>query len=136
MICIRDLIVEESKFTNITMFDNIITYLKTLPELVEAFGILDYDSSALRPKNLLQGEDYEVCAHVNTGSCEGIYIDCYLKSKDNVIDLGTIKTLEEGMDGYIKLGQIAGAFVLAGDNYLWFNEHKFKLKEEGECVGN
>ena len=136
MICIKDLIVEEHEFTNITMYNTIVTYLKTLPELASAFEILDYDMPASKQEELIQDTDYEVFAHVNTGGCEGIYIDCYLKNKDNVIDLGTVKTLEEGMDGYIKLGQIAGAFVLAGDNYLWFNEHKFKLKEEGGCVGN
>lgn len=136
MICIKDLIVEDGKFTNIEMFDTIITYLKTLPELAEAFEILDYHMSELRPVDLLQSEDYDVYAHVNTGGCEGIYIDCYLKNRNGIVKLGTVKTLEEGMDGYIKLGQIAGAFVLAGDNYLWFNDHKFKLKEEGDCVGN
>ena len=126
MICIKELIVEDGEFTNITMFNAIIEYLKQLPELINAFEILDYYMSALRPEELIQDADYEVCAHVNTGGCEGIYIDCYLKNKETVISLGTLKTLEEGMDGYIKLGQIAGAFVLAGDNYLWFNDHKFK----------
>lgn len=136
MICIKELIIEEGRFTNVEMFDTIIKYLRTLPELVPSFEILDYEMSTLRLVDLVQNEDYEVFAHVNTGGCEGVYIDCYLKNKDNVIDLGTIKTLEERMEGYIKLGQLAGAFVLAGDNYLWFNEHKFKLKEEGDCVGN
>lgn len=128
MICIKELIVEDGSFTNITMFNTVIEYLKTLPELVEAFEILDYASSALRPVDLVQDADYEVFAHVNTGGCEGIYIDCYLKDGDQTIDLGTFKTLAEDMSGYIKLGQIAGAFVLAGDNYLWFNDYKFKLK--------
>ena len=128
MICIKELIIEDGDFTNITMFNTVVEYLKTVTELSDAFDILDYDCVARQSVDLLQDEDYEVFAHVNTGGCEGIYIDCYLKYRDSTIALGTFKTLEEGMEGYIKLGKLAGAFVLAGDNYLWFNEHKFKLK--------
>lgn len=137
MICIKDLIVEKGEFTNATMFEFIIEYLKTLPELMDAFEILDYTSTEWRRVcDLTQDTDYEAFAHVNTGGCEGIYIDFYLQNEEERIDLGTMKTLAEVMDGYIKLGQIAGAFILAADNYLWFNEHKFKLKEKekGDCI--
>lgn len=129
MICIKELIVEEDEFTNATMFETIIKYLQTLPELKSAFEILDYISTEWRCIcNLMQDTDYKVFTNVNTGGCEGIYIDFFLKEDDKIINLGVIKTLEESMEGYIKLGQIAGAFVLAADNYLWFNEHKFRLK--------
>lgn len=130
MICIKELIVEGDKFTNATMFETVIKYLETLPELTSAFAILDYTAmERFHVCDLVQDANYGVFAHINTGGCEGIYIDFYLQNKDKKIDLGVMKTLEEGMDGYIKLGQIAGAFVLAADNYIWFNEHKFKSKE-------
>ena len=128
MICIRELIIEDGDFTNITMFNTIVKYLESVRELSDAIHILDYNLAARRPVDLVQDKDYEIFAHVNTGGCEGIYIDCYLENGDEKIALGTFKTLEEGMEGYMLLGKLAGAFVLAGDNYLWFNEHKFKLK--------
>lgn len=128
MICIKELIIEDGEFTNITMFNTVVEYLKSLDALSDAIDILDYNFAARRPVDLIQDRDYEIFTHVNTGGCEGVYIDCYLENGDEKIALGTFKTLEEGMEGYMLLGKLAGTFVLAGDNYLWFNEHKFKLK--------
>ena len=42
------------------------------------------------------------------------------------IHLGTIKTLDEGLDAYMKMGKIAGAFTCIGEMYLWKNYKKLR----------
>ena len=108
------------------MFQKVWQLIKKLPELKKVVKIIDYAIS----------DGYKECvcsvvgtcnvfAVVNTGGSEGIYINYYLEKNDpedtRVLWLGTIKTLEEDMDAYIKMGMLSGALTKIGELFLFYN---------------
>ena len=116
-------------------FDRIVEVMHDLPELKDAFSHLDYVSSRsyLDPDLSLDDnlEFDHVEAIVNTGGNEGIYIDCKLilydvKSRSCVKrDFGTLKTLNEGITGYMEMGKLAGAFTYVAELYFLLNGSLF-----------
>lgn len=128
----------KTDFSANDIFERVADYLKTVPELEEPHRILDYALPEGRDNGLSRaiengGEMLRIRADVNTGGSEGVYIDCYAvvecSSEDGCdsklitrdFRLGTYKTLYEDMDAYIKMGQIAGAFVMAAETYIAMN---------------
>lgn len=130
MIFVKEpMLVEEKKapITNQDMFNAIVNMLKTKSEYNEAAAILDYANPCYKEIPLRTESCYpEIIAAVNPGGSEGIYIDWYLKYKFEGFRIGTFKTLDESMDGYIAMGKISGMLIWASEQYLSFNDGKIE----------
>ena len=117
--------VDITSITSETMFSKVWNYVSNLPELKEAVSILDYAIPCSRSVKILlqECETFAVEAQVNTGGSEGVYIDFFIRhsiEKRNTA-IGTLKTLHEGMDAYIKMGMIAGALIHSSEQFLYYN---------------
>lgn len=119
--------------TNETMGRKILEALRTTEEFQELDKILDYANVARWDIEELHYQvvwNSQIIAVVNTGGSEGIYIDWFLKCKNyETIQIGTLKTLQEGFDGYRKMGEICGMLVMATEAFIYENDDLF-LKEE------
>ena len=123
----RNALTEKKSVNAETMFNTVNAHLEMLPELANAFKILDYSiaerhSTALERAIKEKKELWKVEAVVNTGGSEGVYVDCnVLLYPEGKCRLGTYKTLEEDTPAYIQMGMIAGAFTTIAEKYLWVN---------------
>lgn len=115
------------------LFRTVWAYLSSMEELASSISCIDYALADSSSPALFSPEYDLVRAIVETGGSEGIYIDCYLeisgygrREGKSRIHLGTIKTLDEGLDAYMKMGKIAGAFTCIGEMYLWKNYKKLR----------
>lgn len=90
------------------------------PDYANAIEILDYNLCRNGEVLTKDMTDLPVFAWVNTGGCEGIYIDWYLgRNREHYI--GTFKTLEEDSEAYGKMGLIAGYLTRATEVFMWKN---------------
>lgn len=97
-------------------------YICKAPELTEAVAILDYSKLSWGQDNSVFSEEDQIFCIVNTGGSEGVYVDCILKDREgNKRNLATYKTLVCGLDAYIKMGMIAGAFTKLAEEYMLVN---------------
>ena len=134
-----DVLIEPEKvlITPGQLFRTVWAYLSSMEELASSISCIDYalaDDSSLTS---LSAEYDLVRAIVETGGSEGIYIDCCLdisgyggRGKRPLIHLGTIKTLDENLDAYMKMGNIAGAFTCIGEMYLRKNCERIEEAEK------
>ena len=121
---------KKSPITNNDMFYTIKKMLETkYEEYASAASILDY-AIPCHNEVPLKSETWfpEIIANVSPGSNEGIYIDWLLQFEDEKIRIGTLKTLEESIDGYIAMGKISGMLIWASDQYLVTNDKKIAGK--------
>lgn len=104
------------------LYTEVDAYICKAPELKAAVDTLDYSKLSWGQSNSVFSEEDQVLCIVNTGGSEGVYMDCLLKDRDgNKRNLATYKTLECGLDAYIKMGMIAGAFTKLAEEYMWVN---------------
>jgi hypothetical protein len=124
---------KKGKITTKIMGDKVLEALKTVEEFQKLETILDYTNIAnFNIEPLTYSEAWYSCviAYVKTGCSEGIYIDWYLLVADHTTRyIGTLKTLDEGFDGYKNMGAIAGMLVMATEAFIYENDKLF-LKEE------
>lgn len=117
--------VDNTSITAEVMFAKVWNYVSGLPVLKEAVELLDYAIPCSRSVGTLLQEcdSLDVEAEVNTGGSEGVYVDFYLRHSTGkrTIAIGTLKTLDEDMDAYIKMGMIAGALIHTGEQFLFYN---------------
>ena len=105
------------------LFDAVNACIKHEPMISDAVAILDYGmlSDHFNENDQINEESAVLC-YVSTGGSEGVYVDCMIKSGDeSPRHLATYKTLDEGLDAYIKMGMIAGAFTLLAEEYICAN---------------
>lgn len=112
------------------MLQKVMDVANKIPELEKACKSLDYalPESLGRDNNWqiispnISIDDCSVDVFVNTGSSEGMYLDCYLVTEDNEKkSFATLKTLDEGLEAHMNMGQLAGAIMYLGDWYLCAN---------------
>lgn len=106
------------------MFRVVWQFVSCMSELKEEVESLDYAiaGSGAKPK-LCDIAELDVVALVNTGGSEGVYIDWYLydRKENQRHKVGTLKTLEEGMEAYIKMGKLSGILTWASEYFLCCN---------------
>lgn len=110
----------------ITVFNEVMEYLKRNPGFRKATEILDYaipgqNSKMEIDEKAMAAGMYEVNAVVNTGGSEGIYVDWFFRNIENntKVKIGTLKTLEENIEAYSEMGKMAGMLIFASEELLW-----------------
>lgn len=99
----------------------LINALETMyPELYDKmdYVIMPHDANYLLQSN----HDY-FRASIVTGGNEGVYVDLDLyDSKSKCMKSCVVaKTLDDGIEGYQAIGQLAGVLTSFGDDFLWYN---------------
>lgn len=121
--------VDDMEETVINM-DEIFTYadgcIHSEPKLEKAVKALDYSLGGQKYLLGVVNDLYVECL-VNPGASEGVYVDCFLRSvsEGKRTHLGTYKTLDEGIDAFILMGEIAGAFTCFAEQKLYHRERRF-----------
>lgn len=101
------------------LFDHVNDVLKKQISLKEPVETLEYGNLCRGSSGPLPADAMEVFCIVNVGSCEGIYVDCYLRTEGGETKLFALyKTLGESLDAFIKMGMLAGAFTKLAGEYL------------------
>ena len=100
-----------------------------------AENIMDYALPESLYNRTITCYDFDFQAIVNTGSSEGIYIDCLLNghfddSKDVHVKAGTFKTLRCDVEAYKIMGELAGAMIAYSDIYVNQNIERYTPDEE------
>ena len=114
----------KNPITNCVMFQTVVDWLKDISlEFQEYLKTLDYyQTSTYREQELIQyGNAMDIHAHVNPGGSEGVYLDWYWttgKPNDKPIDIGTFKTLDEGIHAYEIMGAIAGLLTFGSWRFI------------------
>lgn len=111
---------DSNTVTTTDMFNSVWQIVRAMPELKEAVDCLDYAIPASDVVQVKQvAEDSRLLVYVNAGGSEGVYVDAKLCSKERGwIDIGTLKTLEEGPAAYRKMGQLCGVLTWAFERCL------------------
>ena len=108
----------------------------------EVDPILEYNSARCYGGDVdIEISDYQFDfqAVVKFGSCEGIYVDCYIsgifqedQEEPKRIHCGTIKTLETSLDVMQKMGKLCGSLVFCANEVIKDNIDLYSPKEEIE----
>ena len=88
--------------------------------------IIDYALPEGHDKREFTRYEFDFMAMPNKGGSEGIYIDCWLQGKfddsgDKRCKIATIKTLEEGINGFRLMGELSGLLIYYAGIYV--NQH-------------
>lgn len=106
--------------TTTDMFNSVWQIVSAVSELEEAVKCLDYanpERSGVRLKDVV--EDTRLLVYVNEGGSEGVYIDALLRSSNGTCyEIGTLKTLEEGPEAFMKMGLLSGILTWGFERYL------------------
>ena len=100
-------------------------YVEGLDEAKEAVGILDYWSlsrAEINNSTLDADDTREVVGHVNTGGNEGVYLDVFVRTRTDEVQVMTLKTLDEDIRAYALMGMLSGLIYMAGEVYLYAND--------------
>jgi hypothetical protein len=88
-------------------------------------------------KGKLCSYEFDMLPIVNFGGSEGIYIDCSLRGKfdengRNVLHIGTLKTLRTDLDACKTMGELCGALMYHGSQFVNENLYLFDSTESIE----
>lgn len=113
---------KEGKATYEDLFNKVYDCIKSELSLQLCVDILDYAQFDQDCNDVeLPVDDFYIEVIVNTGASEGIYMDCFTFDVSRRSSFGTLKTLEDDLDAYIKMGMIAGAFTCLAEQYWRFH---------------
>lgn len=108
--------------TSTTCFNRVMELMKQDPEISAFVKKLDYALPSDKTGYDLTDDMY-VISYLDDGS-EGCYVNVLLVSTDEKIptrQLGTLKTLCEGLPAWRFMGTLSGEITYLCNQYLWYN---------------
>lgn len=109
--------------THEELYNYVNSAIENMLQIRGALEILDYSLfSSSGEENKIVKEGDEVFCSIQYGCSEGIYLDIYIINcydRRRVMQpLATYKTLCEGEEDFVAMGEIAGAFQFYADEYI------------------
>lgn len=117
--------VQENAHDPEVFFKTVDGVLRSMEDLKQVYGILDYGLCSMRGIMLTKEEleDWELRAYPNIGGSEGIYMDVLLCNHQtgSHLRLACYKTLEADLSATMAMGVLAGAWTHVGALYQMVN---------------
>lgn len=108
--------------TSTTCFNKVMEFMKQDPEIKALMEKLDYALPSDR-SGIELTDDMYVLSYLDDGS-EGCYVNVMLANTDKktpLRQLGTLKTLYEGLSAWRFMGTLSGEITYLCNQYIWYN---------------
>ena len=129
--------VETQRMTGGQLFDAVMARARENGDLVRFDAINEYVLAEDCEKGKLCSYGFDLLPAVDFGGSEGIYIDCSLQGKFDEsgrksLHIGTIKTLDTGLDACKAMGELCGALLYYESRFVNENLYLFDSAESIE----
>ena len=126
--------IENQRMTGGELFKRVMERAMENGDLARFDAIGDYSLADDMEKGKLCSYEFDLLPAVNFGGSEGIYIDCSLRGKFDEsgrksIHIGTLKTLDTGLDACKVMGELCGALLYHENRYVNDNLYLFDSTE-------
>lgn len=106
--------------TGESLFKKVIEAMKEDPVIAEQMKKLDYPLARIGACSILLTDNMYTIAYLDSGS-EGCWVNLVLCDSGEKIGIGTLKTLDEGLDAWRQMGILAGELSYLANEYIWQN---------------
>lgn len=122
--------VETQRMTGGQLFDAVMSRARENGDLARFDAINEYMLAEDSKKGKLCSYEFDLLPAVDFGGSEGIYIDCSLQGKFDEsgrksLHIGTIKTLDTGLDACKAMGELCGALLYHESRFVNENLYLF-----------
>jgi hypothetical protein len=129
--------IDSQRMTGGQLFEKFMERARENGDAARFDEIGDYVLSESLEKDKLCSYEFDMLPIVNFGGSEGIYIDCSLRGKfdnsgRNSLHIGTLKTLDTGLDACKTMGELCGALMYHSSRFINENLYLFDSTESIE----
>ena len=129
--------VETQRLTGGQLFDAVTARARENGDLARFDAINEYVLAEDCEKGKLCSYEFDLLPAIDFGGSEGIYIDCSLQGKFDEsgrksLHIGTIKTLDTGLDACKAMGELCGALLYHESRFVNENLYLFDSAESIE----
>ena len=129
--------VDTQRMTGGQLFDAVMARARENGDLVRFDAINEYVLAEDCEKGKLCSYEFDLLPAIDFGGSEGIYIDCSLQGKFDEsgrksLHIGTIKTLDTGLDACKAMGELCGALLYHESRFVNENLYLFDSAESIE----
>ena len=106
--------------TGESLFKKVIAAMEEDQAITEQMKKLNYTLAKIGACSLLLTDNMYAIAYLDSGS-EGCYVNLVLFDSEKRIGIGTLKTLDEGLDAWRQMGCLAGELSYLANKYICQN---------------